>query len=104
MSATKTVLARYRQFVNGRWQTAAGKVVENRNPARFEEVLGLLPRGTAADVDAAVSAARQAFPGWRRTSRIRRGELFVKLIDLIRADVDSLAAVLAQESGKILNE
>jgi aldehyde dehydrogenase (NAD+) len=37
-------------------------------------------------------------------SRIRRGELFLKLIDLIRTDIDTLAAALAQESGKIVDE
>ena len=44
------------------------------------------------------------FPAWRRTSRIRRGELFLKLAELIRGEIDALAAVLAQESGKILDE
>jgi aldehyde dehydrogenase (NAD+) len=102
--ATKTAPARYRQFIGGRWQAGDGDLLENRNPARFEEILGLIPRGTAADAAAAVEAARAAFPAWRRTSRIRRGELFLKLIDLIRGDIDSLAAVLAQESGKILDE
>jgi aldehyde dehydrogenase (NAD+) len=79
-------------------------MLENRNPARFDEVLGLFPRGTNADVDGAVAAAREAFPAWRRMSRIRRGELFLKLTDLIRGEIDALAAALAQESGKVLDE
>lgn len=102
--ATKTTSARYRQFIGGRWQTGERELLENRNPARFDDVLGLFPRGTPGDAAAAVEAAREAFPAWRRTSRIRRGELFLKLIDLIRTDIDTLAAVLAQESGKILDE
>jgi aldehyde dehydrogenase (NAD+) len=102
--ATKTTSARYRQFMGGRWQAGERELLENRNPARFDEVLGLIPRGTAADAASAVEAAREAFPAWRRTSRIRRGELFLKLIDLIRTDIDTLAAVLAQESGKIIDE
>ena len=103
-AATKTAPAEYRQFINGRWVRDSGESLENRNPARFDDVLGLIPRGTKADVDSAVTAARAAFPAWRRTSRIRRGELFLKLADLIRADIDALASVLAQESGKILDE
>jgi aldehyde dehydrogenase (NAD+) len=102
--ATKTTSARYRQFIGGRWQPGERELLENRNPARFDEVLGLFPRGTSADAAAAVEAAREAFPAWRRTSRIRRGDLFLKLIDLIRTDVETLAAVLAQESGKIVDE
>ena len=102
--ATKTAPATYRQFIGGRWKSAVGETLENRNPARFDEVLGLTPRGTKADVEASVSAARDAFPAWRRTSRIRRGELFLRLTDLIRGEIDLLAAVLAQESGKVLDE
>src|SRR5437879_5757158 len=102
--ATKTAPAAYRQFIGGRWNAATGETFENRNPARYDEVLGLIPRGTKADVEAAVAAARVAFPAWRRTSRIRRGELFLRLTDLIRGEIDSLATVLAQESGKVLDE
>ncbi len=47
---------------------------------------------------------RRAFPAWRHTSRIRRGELFLNLANLIRRDTDALAAVLARENGKVLNE
>jgi len=93
-----------RQFIAGRWRTETGDVFENINPANSGEVLGVYPRGTAADVAAAVVAARQAFDMWRRTSRIRRGELFMNLANLIRRDTDELAAVLARENGKVLNE
>lgn len=92
-----------RHFIDGDWREAA-KVFENRNPARFDEVLGLYPRGTAGDVDQAVRAARKAFIPWRRTSRIQRGDLFDRLAQLIERDVDELATVLARESGKLFNE
>ena len=92
-----------RNFLDGRWVDGPERL-ENRNPARFDEVLGLFPRGTADDAAAAAEAARRAFPDWRRTSRIRRGELFDRLATLIRRDLDALAAVLSRESGKILDE
>ena len=47
---------------------------------------------------------RPRVPAWRHTSRIRRGELFLNLANLIRRDTDALAAVLARENGKVLNE
>jgi aldehyde dehydrogenase (NAD+) len=93
-----------RHLVCGRELSAARATFENRNPARVEEVLGVYPRGTAAEVDAAVQAARRAFADWRRTSRIKRGDLFDALAALVKRDLDELAAVLARESGKILNE
>jgi aldehyde dehydrogenase (NAD+) len=93
-----------RQFLGGSWHPASGEVFENVNPAHVGELLGVYPRGTSAEIDEAVRAARKAFPAWRHTSRIRRGELFLNLANLIRRDTDELAAVLARENGKVLNE
>ncbi|MCE9605453.1 MAG: aldehyde dehydrogenase family protein [Planctomycetia bacterium] len=90
-------------FVDGRWSNG-NAMLENRNPARKEEVLGHFPRGTREDAAAAVAAARRAFPAWRRTSRIKRGEMFDRLATLIARDRESLAKTLARESGKILDE
>jgi aldehyde dehydrogenase (NAD+) len=90
--------------IAGRWHGATGRVFENINPANVDEVLGTYPCGTAVEVDEAVRAARAAFAFWRRTSRVRRGELFLNLANLIRRDTDELAAVLARENGKVLNE
>lgn len=67
-------------------------------------MLGVYPSGTADDVDLAVAAARQAFTPWRRTSRIKRGELFNRLALLIEQNVDELAATMARENGKLLDE
>lgn len=91
-------------FIAGQWRVAAGERFENVNPARTDEVLGRYPRGTVADVEAAVAAARESFPAWRRTSRVKRGELFLKLAALIDRDTDELARVLATESGKVFDE
>src|SRR5262245_6824353 len=92
-----------RQLIDGKWLDG-GAMLENRNPAKFAEVIGKFPRGTADDANKAVAAARKAFPGWRKTSRIKRGELFIKLAELIRRDVQKLAETLARESGKIVDE
>ncbi|MGH7139283.1 MAG: aldehyde dehydrogenase family protein, partial [Pirellulales bacterium] len=91
-------------FIAGDWRPGLGERFESFNPARAEEVVGHYPRGTAADVDAAVGAARRAFDSWRRTSRVKRGELFLKLAELIERHTDELARVLARESGKVLDE
>lgn len=93
-----------RSFIAGHWRDARGEAFENLNPANTSEVLGVYPRGSATEVDEAVRAARATFDAWRRTSRIRRGELFLNLANLIRRDTDGLAAILARENGKVLNE
>ncbi len=92
-----------RHFIDGAW-LAGVELFDDRNPARRSELIGRFPRGTAAEVDAAVTAARRAFDPWRRTSRIQRGELFLRLANLIQEQIDPLAMLLARESGKVLNE
>src|SRR5262249_54216921 len=52
----------------------------------------------------AVAAAREAFPAWRRNSRIRRAELFDNLAQLVKRDTDRLAELMARECGKVLSE
>ena len=74
------------------------------SPAKPGDIVGQFPIATRADCDNAVSAAKQAFPAWRRTSRIHRAELFWKLAQLIERDVDSLAKLMARECGKNILE
>lgn len=93
-----------RQLIGGDWSADAASCFDSVNPARCQEVVGQYPRGSVADVDRAVRAARKAFAPWRRTSRIKRGELFDRLAGLIAKDVEGLARILARESGKILDE
>ncbi|HJT34916.1 MAG TPA: aldehyde dehydrogenase family protein [Pirellulales bacterium] len=93
-----------RHYIAGEWREGDGERFESINPARSEEVTGIYPRGDASEVDGAVAAARHAFGAWRRTSRVKRGELLLKLAGLIERDVEELARVLARESGKIIDE
>ncbi|MFE1791766.1 aldehyde dehydrogenase family protein, partial [Streptomyces sp. NPDC059525] len=54
-------------YIGGEWRPAAGSGrIEVINPAD-KQVIGGVPAGTAEDVDAAVRAARAAFPGWAAT-------------------------------------
>jgi aldehyde dehydrogenase (NAD+) len=94
-----------RHFINGRWEApAAGATFVSKNPAKFEEIVGEFPSGGAAEAEAAVAAARAAFAGWRGQSRIRRGECFDRLAQLIKRDLDALALLVCREAGKQINE
>jgi aldehyde dehydrogenase (NAD+) len=91
-------------LIGERRQQDASQAFESLSPANRQQVIGTFPKGTAADADAAVAAARAAYPAWRRSSRIYRAELFDNLCQLIKRDVDALARLMAQECGKIFNE
>jgi aldehyde dehydrogenase (NAD+) len=93
-----------RHLVGGNWQAPAGDTFESHAPSHWDEVIGIYPRGTARQAEQAVAAARAAFPGWRRTSRIRRAELFDNLAQLVKRDTDRLAELMARECGKVVTE
>src|SRR5262245_58621598 len=93
-----------RMWIDGRWAGAAdGRVFDVVNPAT-EEVIDTAPRAGAGDVDAAVAAARRAFPEWRRTPGIEKAEKLHAVARRIREDKEGLAILLTREGGKPLPE
>src|SRR5436853_3119119 len=77
----------------------SGKKIEVRNPANGE-VVGDIPRGTAADVDAAVNAAAKAFPIWAGTPASKRAAMMHEAARRMREVVDEVAKLLSLEQGK----
>ena len=67
-------------------------------------LLAMLRTHTADEVDSAVERARTAFLAWRRVPAPHRGELVRRFGMLVRENIDSLAALLSAENGKILEE
>lgn len=94
---------RGRLAIAGEW-VAPRDDFPSTSPANLAEVVGTFPNATPEEVRAAVDAARAAFPGWRRTSRILRAECFDRLAQLIKRDTDSLATLMARECGKNVTE
>jgi acyl-CoA reductase-like NAD-dependent aldehyde dehydrogenase len=87
----------------GPFEPAGGDRLEVLDPATaepFEEVSAATP----ADVDAAVTAAGDAFEGWWATPAARRGELLGRAADHAREQAEELAASLTREQGKPLRE
>jgi acyl-CoA reductase-like NAD-dependent aldehyde dehydrogenase len=76
------------------------QVLDPATAEPFEEV----PAGTAAEVDAAVAAAGDAFEGWWATPAARRGQLLGRATEHARGQVEELAASLTREQGKPLRE
>src|SRR5262245_18840028 len=93
-----------RHFIAGKWLESTGKMFNSTNPARLNEVVGTFPHGAKATADRAVDAARAAQPAWRRTSRIRRAEVFDNLAQIVKRETDSLAELMARECGKVVTE
>jgi malonate-semialdehyde dehydrogenase (acetylating) / methylmalonate-semialdehyde dehydrogenase len=91
-------------YVDGKWQHAAGSgSTEVINPAT-DEVLASCPAGNGAEVAAAVSRAEAAFPAWRRTPPADRIQFLFKFKQLLEDHLDELARVITLENGKTLAE
>lgn len=93
-----------RLFLDGRWLTASRATFPSISPANQDEVIGIFPQAGKEEADQAVAAARAAFPGWRRLSRIRRAELFDNLAQIVKRETDNLACLMARECGKVITE
>jgi aldehyde dehydrogenase (NAD+) len=92
-------------FINGAWQpTASGHQVDVVNPAT-EEVVATVAAAEAADVDAAVVAARAALSGpWMLLSARERGRLVWKIGERILERADELARLETIHNGKPIFE
>jgi malonate-semialdehyde dehydrogenase (acetylating)/methylmalonate-semialdehyde dehydrogenase len=59
---------------------------------------------SAAEVDAAVDAAKAAFPAWRATNLSRRAEVMFRLRELVDANRKEVASLITAEHGKVLSD
>jgi malonate-semialdehyde dehydrogenase (acetylating) / methylmalonate-semialdehyde dehydrogenase len=91
-------------FVGGHWvPPVAGGRLDVPDPSDGS-LLARVPRSETADVDAAVLAARSAFPAWREVPPAERARRILTLRTLLMAHADELARSVSRENGKTLDE
>src|ERR1700761_1158819 len=92
-------------YIAGAWTapTAATGELDVINPASAE-VLARVPLSGAADLDAAVAAARAALPAWRAVSAIGRARMVFDLRERLTARSDDLARSVTAEMGKTIGD
>jgi aldehyde dehydrogenase (NAD+) len=95
---------RFGHFINGTWQApASGEYFDTVDPSNGEK-LASVAQGSSADIDAAVRAARAAFPKWRAlTSHIRARYLYA-LARLVQKHSRLLAVLETMDNGKPIRE
>ncbi len=86
-------------YINGQW-VAGDKYSPNVNPSNTADVLGLYTQASAAQLDAAVQAARAAFPAWSSAGIQSRADALDKIGNEILARREELGTLLAREEGK----
>src|SRR5262249_49150332 len=103
--ATELAVEPQRNLIGGSWVAArSGRVFENRNPADRDDLVGLFPESGREEGEAAVAAAKAAFPKWRDTPAPRRAEILYAVGEILKRDKDKLACLMTREMGKVLAE
>ncbi|WPO44004.1 aldehyde dehydrogenase family protein [Tardiphaga sp. 42S5] len=93
----------FNNLIDGEW-LSDGARAPNVNPSNTKEVVGEAVRGTRTQADAAIAAAKAAFPAWSRTTPQLRYDILKKASDEILARKDELGLLLSREEGKTLPE
>ncbi|MEL6980214.1 MAG: bifunctional proline dehydrogenase/L-glutamate gamma-semialdehyde dehydrogenase PutA, partial [Pseudomonadota bacterium] len=111
-ASLEPLLAAREAFAETRWRaepmlapgapTPSGPLRTVFSPADPSRAIGEVRDAAAADVAAALAAAREAQPGWSATSAAERAAILRRAADAYEANAPELMALLAREAGKIL--
>lgn len=95
----------FKNLINGQWVPAqSGETFEDRNPARNSEVVGVFAKSGKPDIEAAISAARAAYPAWRLVPAPRRAEILFRAGEEMIRRKEELAQSMTREMGKVIKE
>ncbi|WP_026536788.1 CoA-acylating methylmalonate-semialdehyde dehydrogenase [Arthrobacter sp. 9MFCol3.1] len=92
-----------KHWINGTYVPAGDRTAPVTNPATGK-VTGQVVLASVAESDAAVAAAKAAFPAWRDTSLARRTQILFAFRELLNTRKDELAAIITSEHGKVLDD
>ena len=88
-------------YIGGAWVPSKGTGSIDVIDSITEEVMATIPAGNAADVDAAVQAARAAFETWSATSAEERAKYLTRIGEALGARMDELATTISRETGMV---
>ena len=95
---------KFNHFIGGEWLApAAGEYFETLDPSTGEK-LARVAQGSLADIDAAVRAARAAFPKWRALTPPLRARYLYNLARLVQKHSRLLAVLETMDNGKPIRE
>ncbi len=107
MAVLEEVAAQYgraRNYVGGEWVNSPSRETATVHNPATDEPIAETPMSGAGEVDQVVEAARAVYPEWRETPPIERARYMFRLKELMEANYEPIARVVAQEHGKIIDE
>ncbi len=95
----------YKNFINGKWMDAkTDRTFESRNPANWDEIIGIFPDSSKEDVDLAVQSAKKGFEIWSKIPAPKRGEILRKAGEILLKRKKEIAQLMSKEIGKTITE
>ncbi len=91
----------HKNFINGEWHEGKG-ARDNINPSDISDVVGHYAQADKAQTEAAIAAAKAAFPGWASTTPQQRADALEFIGDELLARKDEIGRLLSREEGKPL--
>jgi len=93
-----------KNYIDGEWvESKSDVIVDVVNPALMKTI-AKVPRSNAEDVEAAVQAAKEAFPSWRRTTPLARSRYLFRLKNLLEENFEEISRIGTVEHGKTIDE
>jgi len=92
-----------RNYIGGEWVESKGEIVDVVNPATGN-VISKVPISTKEEIDAAVHAAQEAWPEWRRTTPLARSRYLFRFKELLEENFEEISRIQTQEHGKMIDE
>jgi len=92
-----------KNYINGDWVESKGELVDVVNPAN-NQTIGRVPLSTDEEMNAAVQAAKEAFPDWRKTPPLTRARILFRLKELMEENFEEISRIQTQEHGKTIDE
>jgi malonate-semialdehyde dehydrogenase (acetylating)/methylmalonate-semialdehyde dehydrogenase len=91
-------------LIAGKWQTIKASAFTDVHNPSTGETIARTPMCAAGDVDAAVQAAKRAFPAWANTPAPNRAAILFRYRQLLTEHLEELAKLVTRENGKTLDE
>ncbi len=92
-----------KNYIGGEWVESKGEIVDVVNPATMKTI-AKVPISTKEEFDAAVQAAKAAFPEWRRTTPLARSRILFRFKELLEENFEKASRIQTQEHGKTIDE
>jgi malonate-semialdehyde dehydrogenase (acetylating)/methylmalonate-semialdehyde dehydrogenase len=92
-----------KNYIGGEWVKSKGETIDVVNPATCKDI-AKVPISTKEEINAAVEAAKEAFPEWRRTPPLARARCLFRLKELMEQRFEELSRIQTMEHGKTIDE